>query len=99
MYRHTAVLRQARIQAGLTQTQVAKASGFTTAHVNRFENGARQSYFLFVYYVTNILNDIQKQSLIDCLIYELCCKEDMNMYEMSVWSTINLIRESIKHEN
>lgn len=99
MYNHMVVLRQARIEAGLTQAQVARDSGFTTVHVNRFENGARQSFFLFIYYVTNILNDIQKQSLIECLILELSCKEDMNLYEMSVWSTINLIKESIKHEN
>lgn len=99
MYNHMVILKQARIQAGLTQAQVAKDSGYTVAHVNRFENGARQSFYLFIYYVTHILNDIQKELLIENLIMTLLCSEDINMYEMSILSSIDYIKETMKHEN
>ena len=98
MYNHIAILKQARIQAGLTQTQVAKDSGFTTAHVNRFENGARQSFQLFIFYVTYILNDIQKELLIENLIFTLTCQEDKNLYELSVLSAIDYIKGTMKYE-
>lgn len=99
MYNHLEILKHARIQAGLTQAQVAKDSGYTLAHVNRFENGARQSFFLFIYYVTCILNDIQKQMLIENIILTLLCLEDKNRYELSVLSSIDYIKETMKHEH
>lgn len=99
MYNHMVILKQARIQSGLTQAQVAKDSGFTVAHVNRFENGARQSFYLFIYYVTCILNDIQKQMLIENIILTLLCLEDKNRYELAVLSSIDYIKETMKHEN
>lgn len=93
------ILKQARIQTGLTQAQVAKDSGYTVAHVNRFENGARQSFYLFIYYVTHILNDIQKKLLIENLILSYINLEDKNLYELSVLSSIDYIKETIKHEH
>lgn len=99
MYNHMEILKQARIQTGLTQAQVAKDSGYTVAHVNRFENGARQSFYLFIYYVTHILNDIQKKLLIENLILSYINLEDKNMYELSVLSSIDYIKETIKHEH
>lgn len=99
MYNHMVILKHARIQAGLTQAQVAKDSGYTVAHVNRFENGARQSFFLFIYYVTHILNDIQKELLIENLIVAYTCLEDKNLYELSVLSSIDYIKETMKHEH
>lgn len=99
MYNHLELLKQARIQSGLTQAQVAKASGYTVAHVNRFENGTRQSFYLFIYYVTHILNDIQKQMLIDYLIMQYTCTEDKNLYELSVLSSIDYIKETMKYEH
>ena len=99
MYNHLELLKQARIQSGLTQAQVAKDSGYTVAHVNRFENGARQSFFLFIYYVTHILNGIQKQMLIDYLIMQYTCTEDKNLYELSVLSSIDYIKETMKYEH
>ena len=99
MYNHIAILKQARIQAGVTQAQVARDSGYTIAHVNRYENGARQSFFLFIYYVTHILNDIQKQMLIENLTLTLLLLEDKNMYELSVLSSIDYIKGTMKYEN
>lgn len=98
-YNHLELLKYARIQAGLTQAQVAKDSGYTVAHVNRFENGARQSFYLFIYYVTHILNDIQKQMLIEYIILSYTCLEDKNRYELAVLSSIDYIKETMKHEN
>lgn len=99
MYNHIAILKQARIQAGLTQAQVAKETGYTVAHVNRFENGARQSFHLFIFYVTYILNDIQKELLIENLIFTLTCTEDKNLYELSVLSAIDYIKGTMKYEH
>ena len=99
MYNHIALLKHARIQAGLTQAEVAKDSGYTVAHVNRFENEARQSFYLFIYYVTHILNDIQKQLLITYIVMQYTCLENKSIYELSVLSSIEYIKGTMKHEN
>lgn len=84
MYNHMTLLKRARIEAGLTQAQVARDTGHAVDNVNRFENGAEQNFRLFVYYITHIFNDIHKQMLIDCIIRSYTRPEDENKKQMLI---------------
>lgn len=43
--------RRARTLSGLTQNDVANATGYTQPQVSRFERGQMASFYLLIYYI------------------------------------------------
>lgn len=53
------VCKNTRVRSGLSQSDVANATGYTQPQISRFESGKMASFYLLIYYLISFDLDLR----------------------------------------